>query len=261
MLEVTALNKFWKEKQVLYDVTFSLSVGKCLGVLGANGSGKSTLLRCLAGEISTESGIISLQGQLIETMTRRERAQKIAVLTQELDEQPSFTVEELVLMGRYPYQSFWFWDQQQDYQQAERIMKETEIIHFRDRWFSDLSGGEKQRVLLAKLLMQEPDVLLLDEPTNHLDIHFQLTLLQKLKQMCHKKGMIMITVLHDLNLAAQYCDQIVLLKDGRIIAHGTPEELIQPQNIQEAFAVKPLIINHPQLQVPQVLLQANQFEE
>lgn len=252
MIRVEKLSLSFKQKPVLQDVDLTIQSGSCVGILGANGSGKTTLLRCLAGELRPQQGSIYLTGKNLSSYSPRQRARKIGVLTQDFELTLSITVEELVLMGRYPHKGWRPWYDQEDYKQAERIMKHCQVDHLRYQRFSQLSGGEKQRTLWAKLLMQDPELLLLDEPTNHLDIYNQIRLLQWLRSLC-QKGKTTLIVLHDLNLAAQCCEQLILLKEGRVIAQGSPVEVLQPETISQVFGVVPLRMTHPQLPVPQLL--------
>jgi iron complex transport system ATP-binding protein len=252
MIRVEKLSLSLKQKPILRKINMIVQPGTCVGILGANGSGKTTLLRCLSGELQPQQGSIYLTGKDLSSYTPRQRARKIGVLTQELELSLSVTVEELVLMGSYPHKSWRPWYGKADYAQAEQVIKHCQLDHLRHQRFSQLSGGEKQRALWAKLLMQDPELLLLDEPTNHLDIRHQIRLLQWIRQLC-QEGKTALIVLHDFNLAAQCCEQVLLLKEGRVTAQGSPTEVLQPEIISQTFGVTPLRITHPQLSVPQVL--------
>lgn len=252
MIRVEKLSLSIKQRPILREINFTVQPGTCVGILGANGSGKTTLLRCLSGELQPQQGAIYLSGKNLLSYSPRQRARKIGVLSQELELAFSVTVEELVLMGSYPHKSWRPWYEKADYARAEQVMKRCQLDHLRHQRFSQLSGGEKQRALWAQLLMQNPALLLLDEPTNHLDIRNQVRLLQWLRQLC-QEGKTALIVLHDFNLTAQCCEQVLLLSEGRIMAQGSPEEVLQPKTIDQAFGVNPLSIRHPQLSVPQVL--------
>jgi iron complex transport system ATP-binding protein len=159
-------------------------------------------------------------------------------------------------MGRYPYLKKWTGMTRQDQEIIEQVMEITGVSIYRDRRFSDLSGGEKQRVAIAKALAQEPELLFLDEPTTYLDIHYQLLILDLIHRYRQEHQLTIVMVLHDLNLAAQYCDQLLLLSKGKVKAAGNPQQIIQPSLIDEVFHVKPIVLSHPKWQVPQLLLSA-----
>ncbi len=256
MLKAEGLVKYYSSRMILDRIDVHVKRGECLGIVGPNGSGKSTLVKLLSGEEKADQGEIWLDGRKLTSYKPKERAQKIAVLAQDgLGEIP-FTVEEVVLMGRYPYQTKWWWNSRRDRELAQEMMRFTGIEGYRKSPLSILSGGERQRAIIAKALVQEPELLLLDEPTTYLDIHYQLVILDLLHQYRMENQLTVIMVLHDLNLAAQYCDQIMMIKEGRIWTKGSPEEVFQIEAIDRVFEVEPIILDHPKWHVPQLLLSA-----
>ncbi|SFJ46443.1 heme ABC transporter ATP-binding protein [Thermoflavimicrobium dichotomicum] len=256
MLKAQGLVKSYGSRCVLHEVDLEVERGECVGIVGPNGSGKSTLMKVLIGEELADRGQVWLDGRELSLYHPKERAKKVAVLAQESLGSVPFTVEEVVYMGRYPYQKKWSWKGKKDRQIVEQMMKLMGIEAYRDRSVESLSGGERQRVAIAKALAQEPELLILDEPTTYLDIHYQLAILDLLHEYRQKHQLTMIMVLHDLNLAAQYCDRIVMLKEGKVHVIGRPEQVIQTRFIDEVFEVKPIILSHPKWHVPQLLLSA-----
>ncbi|SFS76794.1 iron complex transport system ATP-binding protein [Marininema halotolerans] len=239
----------------------SIHRGEIVGLLGPNGSGKTTLLRLLCGEELPDSGGVELEGRDLKQWSSRERAKKMAVLPQEGLPSVPFTVEEVIMMGRHPHQGIWPWAGDGDQKTVERVMTDTQVMQDRDRPIRLLSGGERQRVAIAKAMAQEPALLFLDEPTTYLDIAHQLAVLDQIKRWQQTCGLAVLVVFHDLNLAAQYCDRLAIMKEGVICHRGTPTEIIEESVIQEVYGVKPLIIRHPETHVPQVLLQSGKILE
>lgn len=257
MLIAKGISKRYGNHPVLKDIHLQVFKGECIGILGPNGSGKSTLIRMLAGEDQPDQGQIKLQDRNLFAYTSKQRAQFMAILLQESLGELPFTVREVVMMGRHPYQGKWPWADANDHQIVESILGKLNLHSLGDRLLSELSGGERQRVALAKAMAQEPKLLLLDEPTTFLDIQYQLRMLTLLKEWQTDQSLTIITVLHDLNLAAQFCDRLVLLKDGEIQQIGTPQEVIQPKWIEQIFGVKSAVIEHPTRKVPQIFVEVN----
>ncbi|WP_124728171.1 heme ABC transporter ATP-binding protein [Staphylospora marina] len=260
MIRANQLVKKIGGRTVLHGIRLEVRRGECLGILGPNGSGKSTLIRVLTGEWEADEGEVLLNGQQLRDLDPLLRARTWAVLTQELTGDVPFTVEELVAMGRHPHLGRWPWLRQKDREIVEEVLRKTGTEGLRHRWFPELSGGEKQRVALARALAQEPEILFLDEPTTYLDVCHQIRLLDLVRRLQREQTMTVVMVLHDLNLAAQYCDRLVLLKDGRIHAAGTPHEVMKTGLLEEVYGVKPLLVSHPSIPVPQVVLTAGSGE-
>lgn len=231
-------------EDVLSGVTFALERGDFVGVLGPNGSGKTTLLHLLARLLCPRKGAIFLEGRNIETFPRRLFARKVAVVFQEVPghlELPSF---EVVMMGRIPYLSRFRRETKADEEAVEWAMQVTSTLPFAEEPLSELSGGEKQRVLIARALAQKPELLLLDEPTSHLDVVHQLEILSILKNLVHM-GITVLSVFHDVNLVAQFCEKVLLLKAGFLIHFGRVEDVVREEFLQDLFGVPFAGATHP----------------
>lgn len=228
----------------LQDISCTIRAGECVGIIGPNGSGKTTLLRLLAGVLRPGKGMVMFQGRSVSSYPRRQIAQQIAVVPQEEERQFGFTVREAVLMGRIPYLNGWQREGAADWAAAERAMQAAGVQHLADRRITHLSGGESQRVTLARALAQEPRVLLLDEPTAHLDVHYQAALLDAVADL-HAAGMTVVMTLHDLNLASLYCQRVLLLAGGRLLADGPPAEVFIPSILQAAYGPRVDVAPHP----------------
>ncbi len=219
------------KRQILNKVSLFAREGRLTGLIGPNGSGKSTLLKCLYRVLEPDSGSIQVGGKELRRMSFRDSAQTLAVLPQHSEMPFDFTVEKMVLMGRYPYKSALESDSTRDYEWVEESLRTVDLLDYRERMFSTLSGGEKQRVLLARALAQDTPVLILDEPTNHLDIKYQLQIMS----LCARLGKTVIAAMHDLNIAAQFCDHIFALKEGEMVADGPPDHLFSTEFIRELY--------------------------
>jgi iron complex transport system ATP-binding protein len=222
-------------REVLRGISISIPSGQMLTITGPNGAGKSTLLSILAGLRRDYEGICRLDGREVRDWSRRKFAQQVAVVPQSLQMEFPFTAEQVVTMGRTPFCNGLF-ESPQDHDAVARAMQITDTTRFGARDFRSLSGGERQRVVLASALAQTPRVLLLDEPTTFLDPEHQLGLLRILRELADG-GMLVITVTHDLNLAAAYSDQLLMLREGDLIASGSAAEVVDPEIIRSVFSV------------------------
>lgn len=230
--------------QIVRQASLHVQQGECVGLVGPNGCGKSTLMRMLYRVLQPEAGgSVALQGRDIWQMSARQFAQQAAVLGQETALGFDCTVQELVMMGRYPHQSRWARDSAEDKAVVSACLAQVRVSSLANHPLSSLSGGERQRVLLARALAQQPQLLFLDEPTNHLDIQFQLELLG----LVRASGCTVLIVVHDLNLAAQFCDRIYVMQNGAIEAEGMPEQVLTPATIARVFQVESLVDRHPRL--------------
>ena len=239
-----------KEKIIIDTISLNFSDKKLTGIIGNNGSGKTTLLRLILGILPLTSGTIEINGQDIASLKRKELAQAVAFLPQNTFSDFSFPCEEVTLMGRNPHRGRFQSFTREDYNICEESMRLTDTRHFKGRFITELSGGEEQTVFLARALTQTPQFLLLDEPTSHLDIYHQIKILELIKNLSRDIGVII--VLHDLNMAARFCDALVLVSKGRVVAEGVPEEVMTPQNIEQVFKIRPIVQRHPQLQTMQL---------
>ena len=213
--------------------------GALTGLLGPNGAGKTTLLRMVAGLIGPEAGAVLVDDQDVATIPRKQRARRIALLEQESTSSVPLTVREVVGLGRIPYRTIWGNDPDDD--AVDRALASARASHLADRAWWSLSGGERQRVQIARALAQEPDLLLLDEPTNHLDVSAQLSLLAFVRDL----GTTTVAALHDLNLAAAFCEHVLVLKDGHLAAAGHPGDVLRPDLLREVYGVEADVLEHP----------------
>ncbi len=228
-------------RRLLHDLTLRADSGGLVGLVGPNGSGKSTLLRCVYRALRPAAGAVRLDGADLHAMDARTGARLLAALPQEAGTEFDFTVAEVVAMGRLPHQRGSGRASAADTAVCERALARVGAAHLADRGFLSLSGGEKQRVLIARALAQEPKVLVLDEPTNHLDIAQQLEVLALVRD----SRLTVLTALHDLNLAAVHCDALHVIAEGRIVASGPPYEVLTPELLAEVFGVRAHRVRHP----------------
>ena len=236
LLEVKKISCGYGKRMVLQGVSFGIQSGEFLGVIGPNGSGKTTLIRAISGFLPLSEGSLVFAGRVIERMTRREMAQKIAVVTQLSESIPPFSVEEFVLLGRVPYRShLQFLDTARDVEIATRAMELTGVAHLKGRMLGELSGGERQLVFVARAIAQEPHLLLLDEPTAHLDIGHQAQIMDLLRQLNTEQTLTIVMVLHDLTLASLSCDRLMLLHQGRVRKIGPPKVVLTQGVIEEVY--------------------------
>lgn len=238
----------------LSEISFGIPKGSFTGIIGPNGSGKTTFFKGVSGVLPTLLGKVFLKEKELKKMSLKDRAQNIAIVTQTVDAE-NISVEDYVLMGRLPYYSrFQFFDSKKDIALAEKYMQLTDIFHKKDKLMTELSGGEQQRAAIARALTQEPELLLLDEPTSHLDITHQVRILDLIQQLNQEMGLTVLMVIHDLNLAAEYCDQLLLFKRGKLFKQGAPEDVLQFNTIEEVYQT-PVIVNpNPYSGKPVVML-------
>ncbi|NLU73190.1 ABC transporter ATP-binding protein [Streptomyces sp. HNM0575] len=236
-------------KKLLRDLSLNVPDGRCVGLVGPNGSGKSTALKCIYRALRPSSGTVRIGAEELSRLSMRRSAQLVAALAQDGEIDLDFTVEEVVALGRTPHIRGNQALSSRERGLCERAMEQLDIGHLARRGVLTLSGGERQRVLLARALVQEPQILVLDEPTNHLDVRHQVELLSLLRSA----GLTALVVLHDLNLAAAVCDQLGVLREGRLVATGSPEDVLTPELMHDVFGVRTTLISHPLTGVPQLL--------
>lgn len=233
MLNVEDLSVRLSKRIVVDGVSFQVSEGEFVGVIGPNGSGKSTLLKTIYRVLKPECGSIEIDDVPIQSMSLRESALKTAVVAQHNYYNFDFSVLDVALMGRSPHKEKMDRDNSEDYRIAREALERVGMLEYEDRGFYTLSGGEQQRVILARALAQQTPFIILDEPTNHLDIKYQLQLMDTIKDL----DLTVLCALHDLNIAGAYCDRLIMMKEGRVFAVGTPEEILRPQTIREVYGV------------------------
>jgi len=244
-LKVRDISFYYDSFKAVDRVSFEVESGLILGIVGPNGSGKTTLLRCINKALEPKTGTVFLDDINLVLIKQREIAQKISVVPQNSISRFPFTVFDIVLMGRFPYLSRFEKETGRDFDMVQKCLKLTGVERLASRLITEISGGEYQKVIIARALAQEPQVLLLDEPTLHLDINYQIELLELLKILAKDKNLIVVMVSHDLNLAARYCDRILILKEGKIFQAGLPEEVLTRQCIKEVYGIETEIIRSP----------------
>lgn len=240
------INITLEKNNILKDINIEVDNKEVVGIIGPNGSGKSTLLKCIYRVLKPNDGAILLDKVDIKDMTVKESSKRLAVLSQHNNYNFDFTVKDIVLMGRSPHKKFMERDNKEDYDIVNEALKKVDMFEFKDRSFQSLSGGEQQRVILARALAQQPQCLILDEPTNHLDIKYQLQLMRIVKGL----GIEVIAAIHDLNIAAMYCDKIYVLKDGEIIKNGKPKDVLTQELIKDVYEVdSEVIVNEERVHI------------
>ena len=245
------------QSPVLRNISLKISSGEVLGILGPNGSGKSTLLKILMRILIPQRGKVELFGQPHAAFSQAEISRHVAFVPQETQQAFPFTINEMVLMGRYPHHNRTWglgWEGAQDRAVAMQAMRDLDVSHLGTRLITNVSGGERQRAVIARALAQEPEILLLDEPTAFLDLHHQLEIARIIRRLNRERGLTVVLVSHDLNLASQYCDRLVLLREGEIVTMGSPEEVIARESLEPVYGCPVLLDQHPQTGKPRVTL-------
>ncbi|MHB8066452.1 MAG: ABC transporter ATP-binding protein [Desulfobaccales bacterium] len=245
MIQVKGLSLGYGDRLVLKDLNFQVEAGEFVGILGPNGSGKSTLIHALSGLLAPKQGRISIKGRGLEDLASRLRAQILAVVPQSSDMRFPFSCLEIVLMGRYPRRRRWGSLTDEDLLWALKSMRRTTTEHLQDRPVTEVSGGERQRVVVARALAQDPEFLLLDEATSSLDVRKKLEIFAILKFLNATKGLTVLCAMHDLNLAALYCGRLMFIKDGGIIQDGPTEEVFTPEVLAQVYQTPMEVIRHP----------------
>jgi iron complex transport system ATP-binding protein len=258
-LKVDNLSYKYDELEILEEISFAINQGDFLGLIGPNGSGKSTLLKNINSILKPDKGKVYLDDYDLQELSNKEMAKKLAVVPQNTNVNFNFTVKEIVLMGRAPYISRFKNESEEDFEIAWEAMRLTNVDGLANRSINQLSGGERQRVILARSLAQQPEILLLDEPTSNLDINYQLEIMNLLKKLNCDHDLTLLIILHDLNLASEYCDKLILLKEGKIYAFGSPEEIITEENIEEVYGSRVIVKKHYPSNKPYVTLLDNKY--
>jgi iron complex transport system ATP-binding protein len=254
ILNVDNIGFQYTDQWILRDVSFDARQGELIGIIGPNGSGKTTLLKVLGGILAPREGCVRIQGEPVHEMPRRRLAKIISGVSQNTPAVFPFTAQEVVLMGRSPHLGKWRFEGEADFRIVRQAMALTETLSFRTRSMNELSGGERQRVLIARALAQEPKIMLFDEPLTFMDIRHQIALLDLLKNLTCGQALTVIVVIHDINMAALYCDRVVLLHAGRVHAMGPPGDVITESGIAEVFRTNVSVNRHPVTGSPQVTL-------
>jgi len=229
---------------IVNQINFKLKEREWIGIIGANGSGKSTLLKGVLKFIPTLSGDIFLNGISTNNYSRKELSKKISYLPQKLNNNLNITVKDLITLGRSPYKKFWDFNlNNEDTNKIEEAIEIVELKNLKDKFITELSGGQCQRAYLAMVIAQDPKIMFLDEPTTFLDINHQIKFLESLKELIKEKNISIITVLHDINLAARFCHRIAILKNGKLLEINTPKKIMNEEIFKKAFDVDSLIVD------------------
>jgi len=250
-IEVRTLSFAYKHFS-LKSISFGVRPGEFTTVLGSNGSGKSTLLKLMSGYLKPQTGAVSLAGIDVHQMTLQQRARKIALVAQESHLNFPMSVREFVLMGRHPHLSWFKFEDRQSIEVLHWALDVTDSQSLAHRNIQELSGGEKQRVTLARALVQQPQLMLLDEPTMHLDVGYQVELVELIKSLSRDKGFTVVMVTHELNIAAEFSDQVLLLDEGRALAVGSPERVLDEANLMKVFRTDLLVDRNPISGAPRI---------
>jgi len=243
----------------LDSLNFGIRKGDFAGIIGPNGSGKTTLFKAITGELKIKKGIITLNENILTQLSIREKARNIALVTQQTDP-VDISVEDYVLMGRMPYRSdFQFFETKEDFEIAEKYMRLTDVFRFKDKLMNQLSGGERQLAGIARALAQEPQLLLLDEPTSQLDISHQIHVLNLVQDLNIKMGLTVLMIIHDLNLASEYCDFLLLMNEGKLWKKGTPVEVLDYRTIEDVYKTVVFTQENPLSKKPAIFLVSNKI--
>ncbi|MDD5195134.1 MAG: ABC transporter ATP-binding protein [Candidatus Omnitrophica bacterium] len=261
LLKVRGVSGGYHKEDIVKNISFDVLPGDFLGIIGPNGSGKTTLLRLATRVIYPRQGAILLKSKNIFAFGLKEFCRNIALASQEAAINFPFTVKEIVLMGRIPHLKRLQFETPKDIEIVQEALALTDTLHLKEKRVDELSAGERQRVILARALAQEPELLFLDEPTSHLDIGHQIQVLDLLKKLNCKNNLTVAMVLHDLNLASAYCNRIILLNNGEIFKQGSPEEVLTYQNIEAVYKTVVLVNKNPLTSKPNVLLVPEEFND
>jgi iron complex transport system ATP-binding protein len=242
---------------VLHEISLHVEAGEMLALIGPNGAGKSTVLRVAAGVLRPSSGRVCVDGDDLANLPAKERARRVAVVPQDAPVPTGLFVREMVALGRTPYVRVLLGPTARDRQAVEEALRAVGVGELAARRVDELSGGERQRVILARALAQDPRLLLLDEPTANLDLHHQVAMLELVRGLTRDQGLAVVAAVHDLQLAALYCDRVILLSRGQVVSHGPPESVLTPPLLLETFGQRVILSAHPTHGVPLVALVPN----
>ncbi|PUU93881.1 ABC transporter ATP-binding protein [Halanaerobium sp.] len=261
MLRTDKIKFSYAAEEILKGIDLEIEAGSFIGIIGPNASGKSTLLKNISSSLKSDSGTVYLDSKLLNDYSSMELARKMAVVPQNTEVNFNFNVYDIIMMGRHPYQKRWSGVNKTDKKIVKEVMEVTDTLKLRSKSINELSGGERQRVIIARALAQKPGILLLDEPTSSLDINYQGEIYSLLNYLNQELDLTIITVSHDLNLTAQYCEKLILLKEGRIFAAGPAEEVLTEKNIRQVYKAEVLIKTNPLSDRPFITLipEVNKF--
>ncbi len=253
-IEIRDVSFAYTDGLVLRNIDISVPAGEMVGLLGPNGSGKTTLIKLASGILRPNRGEILLDGTSLRSMRRKNIARSVAVVPQQFDTPFAFTTTDVVMLGRFPFIKTLSTESMEDKKIVSETMDLVQLGQFRERRFDELSGGERQKVILAMALAQQPKLLLLDEPTLHLDISHQIEILELVRHRNITQKLTVVATMHDLNLAALYFDRLIMLKEGRIVADGKPSQVLTEVTISEVFATTVKVEVHPSTGAPHIMV-------
>lgn len=253
-IELRDVSFAYTDGMALRNIKLSVTAGEMVGLLGPNGSGKTTLIKLASGIIRPNHGEILLDGTSLRSMSRKNIARSVAVVPQQFDIPFAFTTTDVVMLGRFPFIKNLSAESAEDKHIVSETMDIVRLSQFGERRFDELSGGERQKVILAMALAQQPKLLLLDEPTLHLDISHQIEILELVRRLNTTQKLTAVAAMHDLNLAALYFDRLILLKEGKIVADGTPSQVLTEGIISEVFATTVKVEVHPSTGAPHIVV-------
>jgi iron complex transport system ATP-binding protein len=254
LLKINNVSAGYYKENVVKGISLNVNQGDFLGLIGPNGSGKTTLLRLITKVLYPRIGEIYFKGENISKMDSKEFCRNVAFVSQDFASNFAFSVMEVVLMGRIPHLKRLQFETKKDFNIAEDALSVCDILDLKEKIIDELSAGERQRVIIARALAQEPTLLLLDEPTSHLDIGHQIQILDLLRRLNRQNNLTIVMVLHDLNLASAYCDRIVLIDNGNVFKEGNPEQVLTYQNIEAVYKTIVLVNENPVTHKPNVVL-------
>ncbi len=260
MLRISNLKYSYSEKPVLNDISFTVNSTDFVGLIGPNGAGKSTLIKCLCNYIKDYQGDVYFHNIPLSDHSDIERARQVSVVVQQPHFEFDFTVRDVVLMGKYPYLGFWQNYSRDQIVETDNILKELNIDHLSDRYLSELSGGEFQLVMIARALNQDTDILLFDEPASHLDIHHQIGIFSLLQKQNKEQNKTILAVSHNINLAAEFCNKILIMDEGRIVAFGETEKVLKKEELRKVFRIPIEVTANPFTGKPNILYNYTQNE-
>ncbi len=245
ILQVESLRVAYGARLVLKDISFQVQAGEILGVIGPNGAGKTTLIRALSGVLALAAGRVRVSGEDLAALKPNERARRVAVVPQARNLPPAFTGWELVLLGRTPHLNWLGQVTPRDEERVRQALERAQAVDLAGRRLGELSGGEQQRLLLARAMAQDAPLLLLDEPTAHLDLQHQIRLLEQVSELARRENLAVVAALHDLNLVARYADQVALLAAGELLSLGKPADVLQPELLERVYQLPLQVIHNP----------------
>jgi iron complex transport system ATP-binding protein len=259
MLELRCLSAGYSSKLVISDISFKADKGSFWGIIGPNGAGKTTLFRAISRIIKPFSGDIFFDGKNVLEIERVQLAKTVATMLQAYDFPFSYTVEEFVMMGRYPHQKRFEKPTKNDHDIVQKNLEFADLLPLKNQKLNELSGGERQRAMLAQALAQKPKLLLLDEPTAYLDIGHQITMLDLIKKLNKTEGLTVVMILHDLNLASEYCENLLLLNNGRTHISGTPRDVLTYENIETVYKTVAIVKDNPISRKPYIFAVPHEY--